>query len=51
MDVDGLDETWVDLFIGVGVDLPRKQKRQKAIQAKFDEFERSHPTYSKRFEQ
>lgn len=50
MQVDQLDETWIDLFIGVGVDLPNMQRRQKAIQARFAEFERSHPTYGKRFE-
>jgi hypothetical protein len=50
MQVDQLDETWIDLFIGVGVDLPNMQRRQKAIQARFAEFERSHPTYGKRFD-
>ena len=50
MEVDQLDETWIDLFIGVGVDLPNMQRRQKAIQARFAEFERSHPTYGKRFD-
>jgi hypothetical protein len=50
MDVDQLDESWIELFVGVGVDLPNMQRRQKAIQAKFEEFERSHPTYGKRYE-
>ena len=50
MEVDQLDEVWIDVFLGITVDLPAKKRRQQVIAAKFEEFERSHPTYKQRFE-
>ena len=49
MEVEQLDDTWVDVFVGITYDLPQKERRAKLIQRKFEEFERSHPTYSQRF--
>jgi len=51
MDVDQLDEAWVDVFLGIAIELPHKQERQKIIDNKFREFERTHPTYGQRFKQ
>lgn len=47
MEVDQIDETWLDVFLGITVDLPRKQARADLIKRKFEEFERKHPTYGK----
>ena len=51
MEVPQLDETWMDFFKGVVIELPHMQARQKHIDNLFSEFERSHPTYGQRFQQ
>ena len=51
MEVDQLDAVWIDVFLGVTNELPKKRERQKKIQAAFDKFEREHPTYGQRFRQ
>jgi len=51
MEVSVLDNSWTDFFTGVMIDLPNKQRRQKIIKQKFEQFEREHPTYGKRFNQ
>lgn len=51
MEIESLDETWVDVFLGIAIELPAKTARQQAIKNKFAEFERSHPTYGQRFTQ
>lgn len=51
MDIDQLDDTWIDFFKAVTIELPAMQARQKHIKQLFDKFERSHPTYGQRFTQ
>lgn len=41
-DVGQLPDEWVDVFIGIAIDLPRKQARRKAIDQKFKEFEQEY---------
>ena len=42
MEVDQLDETWVDFFKGVAIELPALQARQKHIDNLFLNFEKEH---------
>jgi len=51
MEVEQLDETWLDFFKAVVIELPHMQARQKHIDNLFREFENSHPTYGQRFKQ
>lgn len=46
-EVDQLDDVWLDVFLGVGEELPKKQQRQRLIAQKFKEFESEHPTFGK----
>lgn len=46
-EVGGLDETWIDMFVGLTEDLPRKRARQRMIAKLHQDFEKSHPTYGK----
>ena len=45
--VDQLDQPWVDLFLGLAEDLPKKRARQQLVAQKVKEFEAAHPTYMK----
>ena len=47
-EVEQLTDEWIDLYLGIAVDLPRKQERARAIKKLFNEFEAAHPTYGKR---
>jgi hypothetical protein len=51
LDVGQLDETWMDFFLSVALELPRERERQTKIKNLFDKFEREHPTYGLRFKQ
>ena len=42
MEVDQLDDEWIDLFLGIAVDLPKRQARRKAIDIKFAQFQREY---------
>lgn len=42
MEVEQLDEDWIDLFIAVMVDLPAMQARKRAISAHFKKFEQEY---------
>jgi hypothetical protein len=38
MEVNQLDDEWVDVFIGISVDMPNMQARKKAIDNAFKAF-------------
>jgi hypothetical protein len=48
MDMENLDATWLDFFIGMAVDLPKKQAHERLIAEKLREFERENVSYGKR---
>ena len=45
-EVGQLDETWLHALNSIA-DLPRKQKPKQALEAKFAQYRRDHPTYRK----
>ena len=45
-EVGQLDDAWLYALAGVA-DLPRRQAPQRAINQKFEEFRKEHPTYRK----
>jgi len=45
--VDELDDTWVNVFVGMYEELPKARARQRLIKQKHKEFEASHPNYGK----
>ena len=40
-DVDELDEMWIETFLGLAA-LPSRQKRQQAVNQKFEQFRRDN---------
>ena len=46
-DVMDLDSLWLDTLMAAAHELPAKRRRIEAVQKRFKEFERNHPTYGK----